>query len=153
MYYMYVCMYVCIGWIVHPSQSKDPEGFTLLQWANTRLQEAMRQRLITTFLINNINNLIIREESHLTAKLRGENGPLVIKYYSDQNVRSFRGGRHLRHSSFPLPTILSKLPPSLATFSSPSQHEVFLGDAQVLCLMLLPDGAGFCKYVYMKMNG
>lgn len=118
------------GWIVHPSQSKDPEGFTLLQWANTRLQEAMRQR----------------EESHLTAKLRGEDGPLVIKYYSDQNVRSFRGGRHLRHSSFPLPTILSKLPPSLATFSSPSQHEVFLGDAQVLCLMLLPDGAGFCNY-------
>ena len=32
------------GWIVRPSQQRDPEGYTLMQWANSRLKESMRQR-------------------------------------------------------------------------------------------------------------
>ena len=118
-----------LGWIIHPSQSQDPEGYTLSQWANSRLQEAMRQR----------------EESRLTAKLRGEDGPLIVRYYSDSYSRSFRGTRQ-RVSSLPLPAVLSKLPPSLATFSSLGQQEnILINEGLQLCLLQLPDSSGFCK--------
>ena len=82
----------------------------------------------------------------MTAKLRGEDGPLIVKYYSDPHYRPFKGARH-RTTSFPLPNVLSKLPPSLATFTSHTHNDVFLskGDGQTICSLLLPDGSGFCK--------
>lgn len=121
-----------IGWIVHPSQTKDPEGYTLHQWANGRLQESIRRR----------------EETLLTAKLRGEDGPLVICHYKDSHARSLRGGKHQRSSTVPLPTVFSKLPPSLATFSTPGQNDSLLSNEGVaICLLQLPDGSGFCRYI------
>ena len=97
----------------------------------------------------------IREEARLTAKLRGEDGPLITKCYSDTHTRFLRGGgggggRHHRAASFPLPAILGKLPPSIASFSSPGTHEAFqVGDGLNLCLLLLPDGSGYCKWVWL----
>lgn len=126
------------GWIVHPSQSKDPEGYTLNQWASARLKEAMRQR----------------EEAKLTATLRGEDGPLQVCYYSDSHTRSIRGGgtRHPRVSSLPLPSVLSKFPPSLLSTASDNREASLLfppsSDAP-LCLLQLPDGSGLVKYVWV----
>ncbi|XP_019849747.1 PREDICTED: uncharacterized protein LOC109580711 [Amphimedon queenslandica] len=122
------------GWIVHPSQSQDPEGYTLNQWATAKLKEAMRQR----------------EEAKLTAKLRGEDGPLLVSYYSDSHSRSFRGPRHHhRTTSLPLPSVLSKLPPSLlgsAVSSETHPSPVFMSSDAPLALLQLPDGSGLCNY-------
>ena len=82
----------------------------------------------------------------ITAKLRGEDGQLVAKYYSDAHSRSLRGGRHHRAASFPLPAILTKLPPSIASFTSPGSHEAFqVNNGLSLCLLQLPDGSGYVK--------
>ena len=134
-------MYIIVssGWIVHPSQSQDPEGYTLNQWASAKLKEAMRQR----------------EEAKLTAKLRGEDGPLLVSYYSDSHTRSLRGPRHHhRTTSLPLPTVLSKLPPSLlgSVGSSEAHHTpVIMSSEAPLCLLQLPDGSGLCKYVHVHV--
>ena len=65
---------------------------------------------------------------------------------SDAHTRSLRGGRHHRAASFPLPGILSKLPPSIASFTSPGIHDVLqVGDGVNLCLLVLPDGSGYVK--------
>ena len=80
----------------------------------------------------------------MTAKMRGEDGPLVLHYYSDSN-KSLRG-RHTRANTVPLPAVLRKFPPSLGLLVSTSQHDgVVPGEGSGACLLQLPDGSGFCK--------
>lgn len=36
--------YIKKGWIVFPDEHKDPEGFTLLQWAKGRLSKIIKEK-------------------------------------------------------------------------------------------------------------
>lgn len=36
--------YIKKGWIVFPDERKDPEGFTLLQWAKERLSKIIKEK-------------------------------------------------------------------------------------------------------------
>lgn len=80
------------------------------------------------------------------AKQRGEDGPLLTKFYNDPQMRTLRS-KHQRSATFPLPTVLSKLPPSVANFSTPSANEALLiGEGLKVFVLVLPDGSGYCKY-------
>ena len=83
----------------------------------------------------------------MLAKQRGEDGPLTVKFYSDPQNRSIRL-KHQRSSTFPLPAVLSKLPPSsLTSFSKHSMNDAHLvGEGLKTFLLVLPDGSGYCKY-------
>ena len=90
-----------------------------------------------------------REEAQITARLRGEDGKLVVRHYSGPRNK-IQHSRHQRFSTFPLPTIFSKLPPSLSpssTHAPSAQEEVSLGKGLRLFLIVLPDRSGFCKLV------
>lgn len=80
------------------------------------------------------------------AKQRGEDGPLVVKFYNDPQTRTLRS-KHQRSATFPLPAVLSKLPPSVASFSTPGANEALLvGEGSRVFILVLPDGSGYCKY-------
>ena len=87
-----------------------------------------------------------REEAKLIAKQRGEDGPLVVKYYNDPQIRTVRM-KHQRSATFPLPAVFSKLPPSVASFMLPSANEALLiGEGLKVFVLVLPDGSTCCKY-------
>ena len=71
----------------------------------------------------------------------------MVKFYNDPQTRTLRS-KHQRSASFPLPAILGKLPPSVASFSTPIANEAHLiGDKIVkVFVVVLPDGSGHCKY-------
>lgn len=88
-----------------------------------------------------------REEARLVAKQRGEDGLLVVKFYNDPQIRTLRL-KHQRSSTYPLSSVLSKLPPSVAaSFSTHATDEAMLiGEALTVFVLVLPDGSGYCKY-------
>lgn len=90
-----------------------------------------------------------RQEAQALAHLRGEDGKLIVRYYSDTHNK-MQQRRHQRSSTFPLPKIFSKLPPSLSpsTHAPSAQEEFFFGEGLRLFLIVLPDSSGFCKWVY-----
>lgn len=80
------------------------------------------------------------------AKQRGEDGPLIVKFYNDPKMRTLRS-KHQRSATFPLPSVLHKLPPSMANFSTPTANEASLiGEGLKLFVLRLPDGSGNFKY-------
>ena len=92
------------------------------------------------------NTHICREEAKLIARQRGEDGPLVVKFYNDPQIRTLRL-KHQRSATFPLPAVFSKLPPSVASFMLPSANEALLiGEGLRLFVLVLPDGSACSKY-------
>ena len=75
-------------------------------------------------------------------KKNGADKAMVVKFYNKpHHVRT----KHQRSATVPLPTIFSKLPPSVASFSTPVANEaMMIGDGAVFVLSL-PDGSGYCK--------
>ena len=89
---------------------------------------------------------IYREEAKLMAKQRGEDGPLIVKFYNDPRIRTLRL-KHQRSATYPLLSKLSKLPPSVTSFSTPTTNEALLiGEGLRVFVLVLPDGSGYCKY-------
>jgi len=84
----------------------------------------------------------------MIAKQQGADGPLVVKFYSDPHTRSLRS-KHQRSATFPLPSVLSKLPPSVASFTTPgvaSGDAMMIGEGPQLAILVHPDGSGHAKY-------
>ena len=93
-----------------------------------------------------------REEEKLLAKQNNADGPLVVKFYSDPQTRSLRS-KHQRSATFPLPTVLNKLPPSVANFTTPgvtSGDVMMIGEGPELAVLVHPDGSGHAKYPLHK---
>ena len=84
------------------------------------------------------------------ARQRGEEGPLLVKFYNDPQIRSLRS-KHQRSSTFPMPAVLSKLPPSLTSFALPTANEaLMIGEGPRVLVLILPDGSGHCKWVELE---
>ena len=82
------------------------------------------------------------------AKQQGVDGPLVVKFFNDPQIKALRS-KHQRSATFPLPAVFNKLPPSLSVTSVPGQsvHEAkLIGEGPTVFVLLLPDGSGYCKY-------
>ena len=89
-----------------------------------------------------------REEEKMLAKQRNADGPLIVKFYSNPQTRSLRS-KHQRSATFPLPAVLSKLPPSVANFTTPgvaSGDVMMIGEGAELAVLIMPDGSGHAKY-------
>ena len=89
-----------------------------------------------------------RDEEKLVAKQQGVDGPLVVKFFNDPQIKSLRS-KHQRSATFPLSPVFNKLPPSLVSPNSTGQlvHEAkLIGDGPTVFVLLLPDGTGYCKY-------
>lgn len=90
----------------------------------------------------------------MIAKQQGADGPLVVKFYSDPHTRSLRS-KHQRSATFPLPSVLSKLPPSVASFTTPgvaSGDAMMIGEGPQLAVLVHPDGSGHAKYPTLVMS-
>lgn len=99
-------------------------------------------------LYTNVKQFFPRDESKLLARQRYEDGPLVVKLYNNPHLRALRS-KHQRSSTVPLPAVLSKLPPSIATFSTPTTNDALIigaGEGLTVFVLVLPDGSGYCKY-------
>lgn len=117
-------------WLVHPSDSQDPEGHTIRMW-DKKLKELHRKR----------------EESLYMDKNRGADRPMVVKFYNEAHIRTLRM-KHQRSATVPLPTFFSKLPPSVCSFSSPAANEaLMIGEGVRVFVLTLPDGSGYCNYM------
>ena len=84
----------------------------------------------------------------MIAKQKNADGPLVVKFYSDPQTRSLRS-KHQRSATFPLPAVLTKLPPSVANFTTPgvaSGDVMMIGAGPELAVLIHPDGSGHAKY-------
>lgn len=84
----------------------------------------------------------------MIAKQQSADGPLLVKFYSDPQTRSLHA-KHQRSATFPLPTVLSKLPPSVANFTTPgvaSGDVMMIGEGPELAVLIHPDGSGHAKY-------
>ena len=91
--------------------------------------------------------LLYREEEKIIAKQKGEDGPLFVKFYNDPRMRTLRTKGHQRAATFPMPTVFTKLPPSIASFSTPAPNDALLiGEGLTVFVLTLPDGSGYCKY-------
>lgn len=89
-----------------------------------------------------------REEEKMIAKQQSADGPLVVKFYSNPQTRNLHA-KHQRSATFPLPTVLSKLPPSVANFTTPgvaSGDVMMIGEGPELAVLIHPDGSGHAKY-------
>ena len=85
----------------------------------------------------------------MIAKQQGADGSLLVKFYSDSHTRSLRS-KHQRSATFPIPAILSKLPPSMTSFTAPSTaggDAMMIGEGPQLAILIHPDGSGHAKYV------
>ena len=84
----------------------------------------------------------------MIAKQQGADGSLLVKFYSDSHTRSLRS-KHQRSATFPIPAILSKLPPSMTSFTAPSTaggDAMMIGEGPQLAILVHPDGSGHAKY-------
>ena len=93
---------------------------------------------------------MFREEESLVAKKYNADGPLLVKFYKDPTMRSTHS-KHQRSATFPLPTVLSKLPPSVTatSHSNPtvtSRDALMIGEGALLAILKHPDGSGHAKY-------
>ena len=80
----------------------------------------------------------------MIARQKNADGPLVVKFYSDPQTRSLRS-KHQRAATFPLPSVLSKLPPSVASFTTPgvaSGDVMMIGEGPELAILVMPDSSG-----------
>ena len=87
----------------------------------------------------------------MIAKQKHADGPLVVKFYSNPKTRSLRS-KHQRSATFPLPTVLNKLPPSVANFTTPgvaTNDVMMIGEGPDLAVLIHPDGSGHAKYPSM----
>lgn len=113
------------GWIVCPDERKDPEGFTLLQWAKSRLSKIIEERI----------------EAEVVAKQRGEDGPLIIKFYDEIGNRTNR--RQMK-------TLILPVPPGVRIGAAKTTVQVPVDaptePSRKRFLTLLSDGSGFCNY-------
>ena len=76
---------------------------------------------------------------------RGATKSMVVKFYNEPQLRALRV-KHQRSATVPLPTLFSKLPPSIGSFSSPPFNEAsMLGEGLKVFVVSLPDGSGYCK--------
>ncbi len=141
-----------IDWIVAPGDSEDPEANTLRLWEK-QLKELMRSRSVRVYDGQGLFDYlcppssIYRQEEKIVAKQKGQDGPLVVKFYNDPQMRSLRTKGHQRAATFPMPSFFSKLPPSVASFSTPTPNDALLiGEGLKVFVLTLPDGSGYCKY-------
>ena len=80
----------------------------------------------------------------MIARQKNADGPLVVKFYSDPQMRSLRS-KHQRSATFPLPAVLNKLPPSVASFTAPgvgSGDVMMIGEGPELAVLVMPDSSG-----------
>lgn len=85
----------------------------------------------------------------MLARQRNADGPLVVKFYSNPQIRSLHS-KHQRSATFPLPAILNKLPPSVANFSTPGVpggDVMMIGEGPELAVLVMPDGSSHAQYV------
>jgi hypothetical protein len=116
------------GWIVKPDDKHDPEGVTLLKWIQARLKEVVKQK----------------KEDQFAAKLRGEDGPLVQRYYSDPHKTYHRSRVQPSYLTIPLPPGIK--PGATAMRLSIPSEEIEPLDQRKKSIVLLPDGTGTIYY-------
>ena len=91
----------------------------------------------------------LREEAFFMERKRGADKPMVVKFYNEAQIRSFRS-KHQRSSTVPMPTIFKKLPPSIGgsftTTPATNNDALMIGGEQAKTFVLtLPDGSGYIK--------
>ena len=96
-----------------------------------------------------ISDHVFRDEEKLVAKQQGMDGPLVVKFFNDPQIKALRS-KHQRSATFPLPAVFSKLPLSVSGVTGVTGQSVqeakLIGEGPIVFVLMLPDGSGYCKY-------